>query len=156
MPQPVFEEIEPQGRLALLLAYWQRLGGGEMPRRTQIDLMEISAAVLPHVFLVDVLEEGRRFRWRLIGQHIVRQAGTDDTGLDLGISIAPALDTIIGHYKQVIRERRPLSHRGGSIGRDQRTYRYERLLLPVLSADGTWIDTVLGAAVFSPQPHTTA
>lgn len=157
MPQPVFEEIEPQGRLVLLLAYWQRLGGGEMPRRTQIDLMEISAAVLPHVFLVDVLEEGRRFRWRLIGQHIVRQAGTDDTGLDLGISIAPAMrDTIIGHYKQVIRERRPLSHRGGFIGRDQRTYRYERLLLPVLSADGTWIDTVLGAAVFSPQPHTTA
>jgi len=154
---PAFEEVEPSGRLEQLLAYWQRLGGGGLPRRTQIELMEISPSVLPHVFLVDALEDGRRFRWRLIGQHIVRHAGTDDTGLDLEISIAPAMrETIIGHYRQVVAERRPLSHRGNFHGRDLRPYRYERLLLPVLAADGASVDTVLGGAVFSPGAHTTA
>lgn len=154
-PSSVFEEIEPSGRLEQLLTYWQRMGGGGMPRRNQIDLMEMSPALMPHVFLVDVLEEGRSFRWRLIGQHIIRHAGSDDTGLDLDISIAPAMRaTIVGHYQQVVRERRPLCHRGDFPGRDLRAYRYERLLLPVLAVDGLSIDTVLGAAVFTPSPHT--
>jgi hypothetical protein len=149
-PSRVFEEIEPTGRLEQLQTYWRRMGGGSIPRRNQIDLMEMSPALLPHAFLVDVLEEGRRFRWRLIGQHIVRHAGTDDTGLDLEISIAPAMrETIIGHYQRVVRERQPLCHRGDFPGRDLRAYRYERLLLPVLAIDGESIDTVLGGAVFS-------
>lgn len=149
----VFEEIEASGRLAQLLAYWERLGGGGVPRRSQIDLMEMNPGLLPHVFMVDVMEGGTRFRWRLIGQHIVRHAGTDDTGLDLDISIAPVMrGTILGHYQRVVRERRPLCHRGDFPGRDLRTYRYERLLLPVLSVDGTFVDTVLGGAVFTPGP----
>lgn len=150
-----FEEIEPSGRLAQLFAYWQKVGNGGIPRRTDIDLMEMNPALLPYIFLVDVMEEGRRFRWRLIGQYIVRHAGSDDTGLDLDISIAPAMrDTIIGHYRQVVTERRPLSHRGNFPGRDLRTYRYERLLLPVLAADGKSVDTVLGGAVFTAGLHT--
>jgi hypothetical protein len=150
IPTSVFEEVEPAGRLEQLLTYWQRLAGGGVPRRNQIDLMEMSPSLLPHVFLVDVLEDGRRFRWRLIGQHIVRHAGTDDTGLDLDISVAPAMrETIIGHYQRTVREGRPFCHRGDFPGRDLRIYRYERLLLPVLSVDGTSVDTVLGGAVFS-------
>lgn len=149
----VFEEIEPEGRLAQLLAYWERVGKGGIARRDQIDLMDMNPVLLPHVFMVDVLEEGRRFRWRLIGQHIVRHAGTDDTGLYLEISIAPVMrETIIGHYQQVVRERRPICHRGDFPGRDLRIYRYERLLLPVLAVDGASVDTVLGGAVFTPGP----
>ncbi len=151
----IFEEIEPSGRLGQLFAYWQKIGKGGLPRRTDIELMEMNPSVLPHVFMVDVMEEGRRFRWRLIGQHIVRHAGSDDTGLDLDISIAPAMrGIIIGHYRRVVGERRPLCHRGEFPGRDLRTYRYERLLLPVLAADGNSVDTVLGGAVFTAGLHT--
>jgi hypothetical protein len=111
--------------------------------------MEMAPALLPHIFLVDVLDDGQCFRWRLIGRHIVRHAGSDDTGLDLGISIAPEVRPIvIGHYREVVRGRRFLSHRGNFIGRDGRAYRYERLLLPVLAAEGSAVDTVLGGAVF--------
>lgn len=154
-PGAHFDDIQPTGRLAQLLSYWQRLKPGGLPLRRDIDLMGMNPAILPHVFLVDVLEEGQRFRWRLIGQHIIRHAGTDDTGLDLGISVAPHMrPTIIGHYQQVVRERRPLCHRGNFIGRDGRAYHYERLLLPVLADDGAAIDTVLGGAVFVADEHT--
>jgi hypothetical protein len=154
---PVFEQIEPSGRLAQLLAYWQGVRPGALPRRRDIDLMTIGTALLPYIFLVDVLESGRRFRWRYIGTHITRHAASDDTGLDLEISVAPRLrETIIGHYRRVVSERRPLCHRGDFIGSDERVYRYERLLLPVLADDEASIDTVFGGAVFaqiaSPTP----
>lgn len=156
-PSPIFEDIEPSGRLGQLLTYWQAIKPGGLPGHDDIDLMAMNPALLPYLFIVDVLEDGQRFRWRLIGRHIVRNVGTDDTGLDLDISIAPAMrETIVGHYRQVVRERRPLCHRGEFTGRDQRTYRYERLLLPVLSADGASVDTVLGAAVFTMEPRTSS
>jgi len=155
LPHSAFEEVEPTGRLAQLFEYWQKLRPGALPRKTDIELMEISPSVLPHVFLVDVLENSTRFRWRLIGKHIVRHAGTDDTGLDLGISIAPAMRSVIlDHYQRVVNERHALCHRGRFVGRDHRTYGYERLLLPVLAADGASVDTVLGGAVFVVDPHT--
>jgi len=145
-----FQEVEPSGRLEQLFEYWRGLRPGKLPRKTDIELMEIGPSVLPHVFLVDVLEGGTRFRWRLIGTHIVRHAGSDDTGLDLEISVAPAMrPTIIGHYQWVVTERRHLCHRGDFLGRDGRGYRYERLLMPVLSADGGAVDTVFGGAVFA-------
>jgi hypothetical protein len=152
---PGFEAVQPSGRLAQLLDYWQQLEPGGLPRRTDIDLMEMNPVLLPHVFLVDVLEDSQRFRWRLIGKHIIRNAASDDTGLDLEVSIAPSMrPTIIGHYQQVVRERRPLCHRGEFIGQDGRVYSYERLLLPVLAADGRAVDTVLGGAVFEAERHT--
>lgn len=155
--QAAFEEVEPSGRLAQLLAYWEKLRPGELPRRPDVERMEMNPALLPHIFLADVLDEGQRFRWRLIGRHIVRHAGSDDTGLDLEISIAPAIrPTVISHYQQVVRTRRFLAHRGNFIGRDGRSYRYERLLLPVLAADGLSIDTVLGGAVFEAASHASA
>ncbi len=149
-----FDDAAPTGRLAQLLAYWQRLNPGGLPLRRDIDLVRMNPAILPHVFIVDVLDGGQRFRWRFIGAHIVRHAGTDDTGLDLDISVTPSMRaTIIGHYQQVARGRQPLCHRGDFVGRDRRTYRYERLLLPVLADDGAYVDTVLGGAVFAAEAH---
>jgi hypothetical protein len=141
-------DIEPTGRLADLLAYWRGLATVRLPGRADIDPIEIGAPLLPHVFLADVLDGGRRFRWRLIGTHIVTHAGTDDTGKDFELSIAPAMRaTIIGHYRKVVLSRQRLCHRGSFTGRDGRAYRYQRLLLP-LATDGESVDMILGGAVF--------
>ena len=134
---PAFAEVEPEGRLAQLLDYWKSLRPGDLPRRTDIDLMGMSPTLLPHIFMVDVIDDGARFRWRLIGTHIVRHAGSDDTGLDLDISIAPAMrPVILGHYRRAVASRHAICHRGDFGGRDGRTYRYDRLLLPVLAEIG--------------------
>jgi hypothetical protein len=146
--QSLLLAIEPAGRLADLLVYWRGLVTGRLPGRADIDPLDIGASLLPHVFLADVLEGGGRFRWRLIGTHIVTHALTDDTGKDFEVSIAPAMRaTIIEHYRKVVISRRPLCHRGSFTGRDGRGYRYDRLLLP-LAADGMTVDMILGGAVF--------
>ncbi|MBL8689533.1 MAG: PAS domain-containing protein [Rhodospirillaceae bacterium] len=144
----VFETIEPSGLLARLVAYWRRLVPAGLPGRQHVDPVEIGATLLPHIFLADVLDDGRRFRWRLIGTHIVNHAASDDTGRDLDATIAPAMrETIIGHYRETMRTRHPLCHRSKFVGRDRRVYRYERVLMP-LAADGSAIDMILGGAVF--------
>jgi hypothetical protein len=145
---PVFEKIEPAGKLSRLRDYWQGLVPSGLPGRQHIDPLAIGSSLLAHVFLADVIEGGMRFRWRLIGTHIVTHAGTDDTGQELDATVAPRLrDTIIGHYRLVTLERRPLCHRSEFIGRDKRVYRYERLLLP-MAADGATVDMIFGGAVF--------
>lgn len=145
-----FEEIEPTGKLTQLLDYWRHLRPRDLPRRTDIDLMRLAPELLPNVFLVDVLEQGQRFRWRLIGTQIVQHAGTDDTGLDLEIGVIPAMRAeVMAQNRQVVRERRPLCHRGYFVSRGLQFHRYERVMLPVLSDDGTHVDTILGCSVFA-------
>jgi len=150
----VFETIEPSGRLAQLVAYWRHLVPSGLPGRRHLDPVMIGAALLPHIFLADVLDGGRRFRWRLIGTHIVNHAASDDTGRDLDATIAPGMrETIIGHYRETIATCRPLCHRSEFIGRDRRVYRYDRVLMP-LADDGTTVDMILGGAVFGRLPET--
>lgn len=144
----IFEEIEPPGKLATLLAFWRGLVPSGLPGRQHLDPIAIGTALLPYVFLADVLDGGQRFRWRLIGTHIVSHAGTDDTGKELGATVGPGTrDAILGHYRQVAQNRQPLCHRSEFVGQDGRVYRYDRLLLPMAS-DGATVDMILGGAVF--------
>lgn len=144
----IFMEIAPPGKLAALLAFWQRLVPSGLPGRQHLDPIAIGPALLPYVFLADVLDGGQQFRWRLIGTHIVSHAGADDTGKELSATVAPGTrDTIIGHYRQVARDRQPLCHRSEFVGQDGRVYRYDRLLLP-MAADGVTVDMIFGGAAF--------
>lgn len=148
----VFEVIEPTGPLAQLVAYWRHLVPDGLPGRQHVDPVRIGPALLPHVFLADVIDGGRRFRWRLIGTHIVSHAASDDTGRDLDSTIAPEMrETILGHYRETMERRRPLCHRSEFIGRDRRIYRYDRALMP-LARDGRNVDMILGGAVFGRLP----
>gem|GEM_PF-422740 len=61
------------------LGYWRALPGSGMPDRGSIDPTEMRA-LLPYTFLVDVLEGGRDFRYRLIGTNIVAHTPSDNTG----------------------------------------------------------------------------
>ena len=57
------------------LDYWRRKRGDRtMPQRRDIDPAELPFWLLPHVQLVDVAEDGRRFRHRLVGTAIVGAA----------------------------------------------------------------------------------
>ena len=146
----IFAPIDPSGRLAQLLAYWRHLVPAGLPGRQHVDPILIGPTLLPHVFLADSIDGGERFRWRLIGTHIVNHAGTDDTGQALDDTVTPAMrDTIIGHYREVVRNRRPICHRSEFVGRDRRVYRYDRLLMP-LATNGTAVDMIFGGAVFGP------
>lgn len=68
----------PEPQLRDLYDYWNgKRAGRRWPSRDDIEPQEI-AGLLPYVMLVDVLEDGRYFRFRLIGADVA--IGVDPTG----------------------------------------------------------------------------
>ncbi len=70
--------------LRQLYAYWrekQRARGGALPRRSDIDPLELPTLVLPHILLAERLASpaGPRWRYRLVGTAVVEAAGLDPT-----------------------------------------------------------------------------
>lgn len=65
------------------LGHWQALAGDRrLPLREAIDPAGMRA-LLPYTFLVDVLDGGSDFRYRLVGTDIVAHTPRDNTGFRL-------------------------------------------------------------------------
>jgi len=63
-----------------LIAYWDRHRADQpAPKRCHIDPVDIPR-LLPYVGLIDVLDDGACFRFRLVGQHIVDAHGQNIAG----------------------------------------------------------------------------
>ena len=61
-------------------AYWEgKRNGRSMPRRSDIDPVEL-VALLPNIMLVDVVDDDRRYVYRLVGTGEVQLRGHDPTG----------------------------------------------------------------------------
>jgi hypothetical protein len=62
--------------------YWAGLPATALgvPLRSDFDPVALPARVLPHIWMVDLEREPRRFRFRLCGSHLVRALGFDPTG----------------------------------------------------------------------------
>jgi|GEM_PF-612029 len=70
-----------------LFVYWSRLRvEQEPPQRDQIDPAEVVQA-LPFMMLVDVLDNGERFRFRLAGSDVA--TGVNPTGMILNDAVPP-------------------------------------------------------------------
>lgn len=70
--------------LTALYSYWLRKRGRRaIPDRRDIDPLEMGAALLPHLAMLDLENEGRRARYRLVGTALVERYGRDPTGLYL-------------------------------------------------------------------------
>jgi hypothetical protein len=66
--------------LTALLDYWEKKRGNrDMPRRRDIDPLEMPTRLLPYLQLIELGERGR-LRFRLIGTAIVDAMGRDATG----------------------------------------------------------------------------
>lgn len=132
--------------LAEILAYWERKCAGRWaPRRADIDPTELPAH-LPNLMLIDVLEGGADFRFRLIGTAIVEDMGRDSTGRrmsELYRDHPAALAQLADRLRQVVRERRPNVTRGGVYWLPQRSFRsFIRAAMP-LSDDGASVTMIL-------------
>ncbi len=115
-----------------LLDYWvtkrrQRL----MPDRADIDPIDIPK-LLPDIGLLDVVDGGRRFYFRVVGSNINHAFGHDYTGHYLD-DVAP-----IGYsqfitllYRKVIQTRCPVYSLGMCRYRDSSVRSIQRLLLPL-------------------------
>jgi hypothetical protein len=96
--------------LGTALAYWiEKRGNRLMPSRRDIDPTEIPRKVLPNLQLIDVIDGGARFRYRLIGTATVDAYGEDFTGRYADEMFPPDLrDFIHGIYRQACAWKAPL------------------------------------------------
>lgn len=141
-------EIAGDRRLAAVYGYWCKLcGENDLPGANQFDPVELPAAILPYLTLLDVIDGGRSFRVRLVGTGTTVAVGRNATGDHLNTTMTG--DVVAGaitRYRRVLEARRPVLD----------VVRYEtpegsftnRLLTLPLSAETGAIDRLLG--VYSP------
>jgi len=130
------------------LAYWRRLAaGGRLPRRRDIDPSQIPR-LLPHLQLIDVVDAGARFRYRLVGTALVAAFGKEYTGKYLDELFAgDRLANASRVYSIVCSRQRPVFLRNRySTTRDLQMIA-NRLYMP-LSDDGASVNVIFGVLTF--------
>lgn len=108
--QPRLDDLEP-APLRFLLEHWHKLKGAQkVPRKRQIDALEMQPA-LGYIALLDVLEGGSDFRFRLFGSLIAQASGFDMTGRLLSAHRASPylVDFYRASYRAVLLHPEPLA-----------------------------------------------
>jgi hypothetical protein len=131
------------------LAYWARKRGpNSMPRKRDIDPVELSRKLLPNIQIIEVVDGGARFRYRLVGTASVDAFGSDYTGRYVDEMFSDnRLNFILSIYSTVRTTKIPLF----SLNRYHTTksidlYAY-RIYMP-LSENGIEVDNILGILRF--------
>ncbi|HVI90552.1 MAG TPA: PAS domain-containing protein [Dongiaceae bacterium] len=99
-PQQMASALALNNLFPPALRYWQVIKTDRLPSRLDIDPIDIPD-LLPNIMLLDVLEGGKDFRYRLAGTAVERNFGAPIKGLTLGAivqsfpSIEPVLDVKI-------------------------------------------------------------
>src|SRR5258706_15696691 len=115
--------------------YWaDKRGGRPMPSRQDIDPKEIKS-LLPQVMLVDVLEGGGDFRYRLLGSKLLPYFPGEAAGQMMSVALAPfglvTLEATLAVYRAVAIERIPLRITGPGETFAQRAKYFEAILCPL-------------------------
>lgn len=137
-------------RLQRLLRYWEdKRGARAMPARADIDPMEIPW-MLGDLSLLEVhrLDGGLRYRFRLMGTHVVERLGYNVTGKWLEDLPAPDYRRrLVGIFRTVVERAVPIVERPHMLI-DNYVHHYEVLRLP-LSEDGRQVDMLMLAVDFT-------
>jgi hypothetical protein len=137
--------------VAAMRAYWTRKRGERaLPRRQDIVPAEIKEW-LPSVLLVDAIEGGADFRYRLVGLRLHQFFPTVPTGKLMTEALTPfGKDTIeitLKTYRSVMTLREPLRIKGDGAWYGQEPKYFEAILTP-LSDDGVNVNMIFGAFDF--------
>ncbi|HVJ43496.1 MAG TPA: PAS domain-containing protein [Dongiaceae bacterium] len=125
-----------------VLAYWQgKCRGRKMPSRADIDPIELGP-FLPQITLVDVVADGRRFVYRLVGTAEVRLRGNDPTGKAVADGFFAATpQAALDRYQRVCTTRAPFYEEDDFQVVDR--YISEANLFLPLSEDGETVNMVM-------------
>jgi hypothetical protein len=133
---PSLSFVDP--RLAKLAALWTaRAAGGHIPDRSAFGPETLHAlGLLPNVMLVDVVDGGARFRYRLIGTEITTTVERDATGKFFDELYKPrTLKNRTESMRWVLRERRPLRTADHLDLQGKEYIGYEALVAPLANGD---------------------
>lgn len=134
-------------------AYWRDLRGDRpWPMRRDLDPARI-VSLLPFLFMVDVLEDGRDFRYRLLGTDIVGNTVTDNTGKRLSeLQFQGSQATLTVLYRDAYLSEEPRLQRIAFTTKAGIRSWYECVVLPLGTPDGPKPEILLGFAEHFIQP----
>lgn len=123
--------------------YWVlKHQGDRLPRRADIDPLEFPR-LLPHITMVEVVPDERRYVYRLVGTKDVEIRGQDPTGKSvLDGFFGPSVEDALHCYDTVVTTRRPHYDDEPYVTLDRRYSDDETLFLP-LSDDGENVNRIL-------------
>jgi hypothetical protein len=79
--QPSLPVDPASPRLRAFYAYWRGLApAGAVPAYSGFDVVHVPRALLPFLILLEVLDAGADFRYRVVGTGVVEAIGRDFTG----------------------------------------------------------------------------
>jgi hypothetical protein len=124
--------------------YWQgKCGVRSMPARSDIDPVDMPPRLLPFINLVDVVDDERRYVYRLVGSGDVEVRGQDPTGKSvLDGFFAPSAEDALSCYNRVVATRAPFLDPQPFVAPNGKYVTEETLFLP-LSDDGTNVNKIL-------------
>jgi hypothetical protein len=125
-----------------VLAYWEsKRRGRVMPGRDDIDPTEL-VKYLPYISIIDVVEDPRRFVYRLVGTMEVEVRGFDPTGKAVADGFfAASAEAAVANYQRVCDSRAPFYEQDAFQAVD-RWINEANLFLP-LSDDGETVSKIL-------------
>jgi len=129
--------------IGVMVEYWRRKAGDRrMPRRTDIEPGDIKA-FLPRITLVDVVQDERRFVYRLVGTEEVASRGSDPTGRSVGEAyFAASAEESLSYYEYVAQHAEPYCYRDSYYAPDGALEKQDVIFLP-LSEDGESVNMIL-------------
>ena len=129
--------------LTALLAHWRsKCQAGRLPARGDFPPAELRPWI-GLVSLLDVSEDPRRFRWRLIGSRIVERTGRDRTGMWLDeIYSGAALRDFHRLFEKAVARREPLALSGSLQFLGKRHVAFCTMVMP-LAEDGEHINMLM-------------
>jgi len=136
-------------KIKVIFEYWTRISPpGALPGRQHFDPLDLKA-LLPNLWIVDVVGDPPRFKYRIAGTKIVDYLGQEPTG--------KWMDEVFPHLEEsytfrdlmtTVREGRPQWRRGTPTLQIEKSFKVvEQLSLP-LASDGKKVDMVMNLTVF--------
>lgn len=123
--------------------YWElKRGARPMPARSDLDPVDMKA-LLPHLILIDVVPDERRYVYRLVGTQEVEMRGADPTGKAVKDAYyAESAGETMSYLDRVVATQKPVLYRGTYQPTSTRTQEEDVLFLP-LSKGGSACDMIL-------------
>jgi hypothetical protein len=124
--------------------YWRaKCGERRMPMRADIDPTEIPPRILPGISIVQVVEDERRYVYRLIGTGEVEVRGSDPTGKSVNEAFfGPSAEDALACYDRVAETGAPVVDTTPFTAPNGRYVTEETIFLP-LSEDGIRVHKIL-------------
>jgi len=143
--------------IVALYDYWSSKAPAEgvLPGRQHIDPTEFPK-LLQYVWLLDVVDDIRRFRVRLVGSALI-QTGTPARAGDFMADHMPPerREFLLADLESVVQTRQPMWSRGEPVLLRHNTFMHEieRIVLP-LAADGRMVDMLFGLSIVQRAENT--